>query len=141
MAHFVGNTALLKKGKVFTSLPAQADFAEWISGTVTSDQGGTLEVQESFDLPVVPSAENYAKAENTKDLMQKWAEEGHWAPCSWPEELELAKRPATFVVAAKATVSFSAFAGAPYWRVVYTNGGTDQEEFRLAARAFERGRV
>jgi hypothetical protein len=141
MAHFVGTTALLKKGKVFTSLPAQADFAEWISGTVFSDKGGKLEVQECFDLPVVPSAKAYAEASSTKDLMEKWAAEGHWAPTSWPEYLKEAERPSTFTVTAKTPLNFTVFAGAPYWRLVYTNGESDQSEFGLYARSYERGKV
>ncbi len=119
MAHFDGTNIPLAKNKTYTGLPQQVDWAEYITGSVFADQAGELQVQQCMDLPV-----------NTQKLdLQEWAAEGHWDIVT--------KIP----VGPKESQPFQIFGLAPYWRLVYKNGGSDQKEFRLDARAFERGRI
>jgi len=137
MAHWIGTHTPLGKGKVYTSFPAQTDYAEYISGTIYSDQEGKLEIQQAF-LPVYASE----GGENFEEDIKKWAEEGNWAlaPGAIPP-VEGTEEASKITVKAGERIAFKCFAVAPYWRLVYTNGGVDQKEFALEARAFERGRI
>jgi hypothetical protein len=128
MAHFTSTTTLLKKGKVYTSLPIQTDFAEYITGSLFSDVAGELEVQQTFDLP-------NTRGEN--ETVEEWMEKAHW------DIVTVIK-----AVAGKTNEGFvrpgngePIFAQAPYYRLVYTNGAADQTAFRLFSRCQEKGRI
>ena len=106
------------KPYIFTSQPVQTDFAEYITGVVSSDKGGTLEIQQTFGYPA--DHENDTKA----------AEGITWVPGS-----------AAITVVEKVGQAFQVYAYAPYFRLVYTNGETAQGTFALQARAQEKGRL
>lgn len=148
MSHYVSSTTpLFSKGEheahaekpfTWTSWPQQADFAEYISGSVYADVAGVLVVEECFDLP--------SPSEAAKYTVEEWAALGHWVPASWVEYVEVgapgsSKQEARFKIAAKQSLSWTVFAGAPYWRLFFENTGANQAEFRVFARAFERGKV
>jgi hypothetical protein len=109
----------VKKTEKWESQPMQTDFAEWVSGTAFSEKEGTLEVQAAFDYP--QDRENEEKA----------LEKAHWVL------VEKGK----FTVKAGESISFLVFAGAPYFRIVWTQGGEDTKKLRIFARAFEMGRI
>jgi len=111
--------------------PQQVDFAEYISGTVTTSKKSIIEIQQSFNLPS-PSI-------GSGDSVEKWAEEGTWVPASWAEYIEAAKMPTQWTINGE-SISISAFAGAPYWRVVVTSE-SEGNKIKVFAHAFERGRV
>lgn len=134
MAHFTGTTAPLftkaefegdaTKPYIWTGQPTQVDFAEYISGSVFSDQAGVLLIQQCLDLPVRQVAIQPGD-------IQKWAEEGHWADAEEETKVE-----------AKKGTGFFTRAIAPFFRLVFTNtAGTAQKELRIAARAFEPGKI
>ena len=106
------------KPYIFTSQPVQTDFAEYITGTVTADQVGALQVEQSFDYP-----QDHENAAHALEL-------AHWDISTT----------VTIAVAGEA-LSFQIFSLAPYFRVVYTNGEAAQGNFRLSARAQEKGLV
>jgi hypothetical protein len=101
----------------YTSQPVQTDYAEFITGSVYSDQGGECQIQQSFEYP--QDHEDDAKAlEN----------------CHWDVVTKI-------TVVAKVGQGIQIFALAPYYRAVFINGATAQTEFRFYTRAQEKGRV
>ena len=118
MAHFIANNNEVKKGTTWESQPVQTDFAEFITGSFFSEQGGTLEIQQTFEYP--KNHENDEKA----------LEGVHWDIVT------------QVTVAAKEGKGFQIFALAPYFRLVYKNSsGVDDKAVRAYARAQEKGRV
>ncbi len=87
-----------------------------------------------------------AREEAEADLLEDWAALGHWSIATYPEyeaaiqEGKKVQTKAEFPVAAKATISFNAYAGAPFWRLAFESG-EETKELRVYARAFERGKV
>jgi hypothetical protein len=107
----------LKAHAEWKSQPVQTDFAEFITGSVYADQEGTLEIQQTFNYP--QDHENETKA----------LEKVGWDVVT------------TIKLKAEEKEAFQIFAIAPYFRLVYVNGGTEQTKFRVFARAQEKGRV
>ena len=106
------------KPYIFTSQPVQTDFAEYITGLVLADKGGTLEIQHSFEYPA--SHESDTKA----------AEGITWVTSA-----------TAITVAENVSQGFQIYSFAPYFRLVYTNGENAQGAFKLYARAQEKGRL
>ena len=107
----------LKAKEEWKSQPVQTDFTEYITGSVYADQEGTLEIQQTFNYP--QDHENETKA----------LEKVGWDAIT------------TIKLKAKESEGFQIFALAPYFRLVYINGNVEQKEFRVFARAQEKGRV
>jgi hypothetical protein len=105
------------KPYIFTSQPAQTDFAEYISGSSYSEKEGVLEVQQSFDYP--QDHENEEKA----------LEKAHWDSV---EKITIKNGEGK---------SFYFFTVAPYFRLVYTQGSEETKKLRISARAQEKGRL
>lgn len=99
-------TALLANA-VWTSPPRMSNLEDNVAGIVASDQAGTLIVQQSFD----PRAMDAATA----------------GAANWTTT-------ATVAVSAADDKSFSTALIAPFWRLKYTNGATNQGSFRIFAR-------
>lgn len=122
MAHFVGRNTEVKKGETWESLPVQTDFAEFITGSFYAEEGGILQVQQSFEYPKnheddEKAAEVHWDVVTKVALTKAEAEEGHG-------------------------VGFQIFALAPYFRLVFINESeADNHEFRAYARAQEKGRL
>lgn len=123
MAHYVGRNTEVKKGETWTSQPVQTDFSEFIMGSFFAEQGGTLQVQQTFEYP--------KDHENEEDALAK----AHWDVV-------------TKVTMTKAEAEEGAgkgiliFALAPYFRLVFVNeSGVDNKAFRAYARAQEKGRL
>jgi len=106
------------KPYTWTSQPVQTDFAEYITGLVYAGKAGKLEIQHSFEYPA--NHENEAKA---------------------LEGVTWVISPAAITVAGAVGQTFQVFAYAPYFRLVYTNEESEQKEFKLFARAQEKGRI
>ncbi len=117
MAHFIANKGTVEKGQTWTSQPVQSDFAEFITGSFFSTEGGTLEVQQTFEYP--------QSHENEEEALEN---------CHWD-------------VITKITVGkgegkgLQIFALAPYFRLVYENTSGKDDKVRIYARAQEKGRV
>lgn len=107
--------------------PTQTDFSEFISGSVESEQEGTLFIEQSFDYPKDHENETIA------------LEKSHWIPIETNKEGEKLK--AGITVKAKEPVTFLVFASAPYFRLRWVQGITENKSLRLWARAQEKGRV
>lgn len=117
MAHFISNKGTVLKGTAWESQPVQTDYAEFITGTFFSTEGGTLEVQQTFEYP--SNHENEEKA----------AEAAHWDVVT------------KITVAAGEGKGFQIFALTPYFRLVYKNTSGKDDAVRIYARAQEKGRV
>lgn len=99
-------------------------------------------------VPTIKQEEENAKErkesreKEEEKFLEEWAKEGHWSICTYPEEESgKAQALAEFAVGAKATLSFTAYASAPFWRLTFEAGAADTKELRVYARAFERGKV
>jgi hypothetical protein len=141
MAHFsVYNTSVpganggeppfppIKSEGTFSLQPIQMDFAEYVSGSVQSEQAGTLFIEQAFDYP-----QNH---ENEEDSIAK----AHWVPVETSKEGE--KLDAGIAIVGKKPVTFLVFAGAPYLRLRWEDTSkTENKELRIFARAQEKGRI
>jgi len=111
----------IKENGTYTSEAIQSDFAEWISGAAYSEKEGILEIQQSFDFPQDHEILANAEAKATWTL----SKEGK--------------------ITVKAGVSngqtFQIFAGAPYFRFVWTQGTEATKKIRIFMRAHEMGRI
>lgn len=108
--------------------PIQMDFAEYVTGSIESEQAGTLFIEQSFDYP--------QDHENEKIAIEK----AHWVPVETNKEGE--KLVNGIAVVGKKPVTFSVFAGAPYLRLRWKDtSATENKEFCLFARAQEKGRI
>jgi len=107
----------IKNGKTWTSIPAQTDFAEFISGSVYSEKEGTLEVQQSFDYPIVHESEVESLEKAHWDIVEK------------------------VTVKDGESKGFYYFTVAPYFRLVWTQGASETKKLRIFARAQEKGRL
>lgn len=118
----------LKAEEKLTLQPTQTDFAEFISGSIESEQAGKLFIEQSFDYP--------KDHENEKIALEK----SHWIPVETNKEGE--KLAAGLTVEAKKPLTFLVFASAPYFRLRWEDTSkAENKSFRLWARAQEKGRV
>src|SRR5208282_4563341 len=112
MAHFIARNTEIKKGETWESQPGQTDFAEFITGSFFCEQGGTLEIQQTFEYPQDHENEEKALEGVNWDVVTK------------------------VTVGANEAKGFQIFALAPYFRLRFVNeSGSDNEEFRAYARA------
>lgn len=105
------------KPYIFTSQPVQTDFAEYVTGTVTADQVGSLEIQQSFNYP--------QDHEDDEKALEN---------CHWDVATKIA-------IEAGKGKGFQVFTLAPYFRLAFTNEGEEQKELRAYARTQEKGRL
>jgi hypothetical protein len=105
------------KPYIYTSQPAQTDFAEFISGSSYSEKEGVLEVQQSFDYP--------QDHENETNAIEK----AHWGAVE------------KITIKNGESKGFYFFTVAPYFRLVYTQGAEETKALRISARAQEKGRI
>lgn len=106
-------TTLLGAAGVYTSNVITTDVAQNLTGSIYSDQNGTLVVYQSF---------NYSP--QMGDIA---------ATVDWDISQSITYTGGT-------TPGFSIEILAPTFQLVYTNGGTPQTKFRLYARALFEGR-
>jgi len=116
----------VKKGAELKLQPTQTDFAEYIGGSVYSEKEGELLIQVSFDYP--RDHENEEKA----------LEDANWVTLSQNLNNE---EGGVIKVKSGESKSFVLFAAAPYFRLVWKQGGEDTKKLRIYARAQEKGRV
>ena len=105
---------------VLTLQPTQTDFAEYITGSITTEKEGTLEVQASFDYP------------HDHEDEEKALENSHWAI------IEAVEEPATkgkYTVKAGDSLTFTLFAIAPYFRLVWTQSAATEAETKVIEEA------
>lgn len=103
MAYFQGSTTNLTKNSTWTSRVGMRDRHDSVMGTVYSDVAGTLHVEQSID----GTFDNDGSGKVDFDT--------------------------SVAVSAATGTSFNVTLVAPYWRLRYVNGGTDQAKFRVAA--------
>lgn len=109
-------------GETLTLQPTQTDFAEYITGEIVTEKGGTLKVEASFNYPSDHEDEAVA------------LEDAHWAVIQAVEE------PASkgeYTVAAGGSHTFILFAIAPYFRLVWTQDEATKEETEAIEKAEE----
>lgn len=84
------------------------------------------------------------RKEEEEKFIEAWAEKAHWSLCVFTEVQEKPETPiqakAEYKVKANEALSFSTYAGAPFWRISFKSE-SETKEVRIFARAFERGKV
>lgn len=104
---YTESQTILLANATWTSPPRMSNLEDNVAGIVAADQAGSLVIEQSFD----PRAEAVATA----------------GSANWTTT-------ATVAVSAADNKTFSTPLVAPFWRVKYTNGATNQGSFRIFAR-------
>lgn len=111
---YSGTTEILEGDAEFVGPTRMTNRDDFVKGIVSSDADGSLVVEQSSD-PLAADPRTAADAE-------------------WVSDTET-----TFAVTGGTPVLFSVPLYGPYWRLHFTNGETDQTEFRLDARTMSAG--